>query len=164
MKISKERLKELIAEEIAIGFAQPSSCELDECDHEDHGDSDGNMAKQNLWKMAEYAKELYSLIEDSDDLEPWVEEKIAIASFMMDSVGHYIEYMKHRQGEMSGDSMMPPLEQGGMEEPEMEMGPEEDDEEFEFDMSDEDDAEDSRVDDMDSDEGEEEYEEEEGEV
>lgn len=95
MKISKERLKELIAEEIAIGFAQPSSCELDECDHEDHGDSDGSMAKQNLWKMAEYAKELYSLIEDSDDLEPWVEEKIAIASFMMDSVGHYMQYQKH---------------------------------------------------------------------
>lgn len=167
MKISKDRLKELVQEELAISFGgvAPIGGMEPAAQAKPNSDGEGYMAKQNLWKIGEYANEMYDLLQDDDCLEPWVEEKLAVAAYIMDSVGHYIEYMKHRQGEMSGDSMMPPLEQGGMEEPEMEMGPEEDDEEFEFDMSDEDDAEDSRVDDMDSDEyEEEEYEDEEGEV
>jgi len=144
MKISKERLKEIIAEEVAIGFAPPPSCELDECGHEDHGgDADGHMAKQNLWKMAEYAKELYNLIDDNEDLEPWVEEKIAIASFMMDSVGHYMQYEKHRGHEdMEGeedhfelDSEEPHEEEYGEEE--FFFDPEEDEEEYEDEEDDE---------------------------
>lgn len=92
MKISTERLKQIIAEELTVGFAPLEGGE----NPEGSRDPDGRMAKQNLWKMAEYAKELYNLIGDEEDLEPWVEEKIAIASFMMDSVGHYMQYEKHR--------------------------------------------------------------------
>jgi len=97
MKISKERLKQLIAEELSIGFG---GLEGGEEPKEESYDHDGRMARQNLWKMAEYAKELYNLIDDEEDLEPWVEEKIAIASFMMESVGHYMQYEKK-----SGESM-----------------------------------------------------------
>lgn len=95
MKISKDRLKEIIAEEMSISFGGVGMEPAEHEGHEDHGgDADGHMAKQNLWKMAEYARELYELIDDNEDLEPWVEEKIAIAAFMMDSVGHYMQYEK----------------------------------------------------------------------
>jgi hypothetical protein len=139
MKISKERLKQLIQEELSIGIGMMPEDEMTdgETPKDPHG-YEGRMVKQNLWKMAEYAKEMYDLIEDDDDLEPWVEEKIAVASFMMDSVGHYIQYEKHRSHEdMEG------------EEDHFEIGHEEHDEEddegneeeFEFDPSEEDDFE-----------------------
>lgn len=125
MKISKDRLKEIVAEEMSISFGGVG-LEPEEHEGRESHDADGNMAKQNLWKMAQYAKELYELIGDDEDLEPWVEEKIAIASFMMDSVGHYMQYEKHRDHEgMEG------------EEDHFEMdsdeGEEYEDEEYEFD-------------------------------
>lgn len=63
---------------------------------------EGRMAKGNLFKMAEYATSLHNMIQDNENLEPWVEEKIAVAASMLDSVKHYMEYEKMRgpqQGE-----------------------------------------------------------------
>ena len=68
-------------------------------------DGEGYMAKQNLWKIAEYAQEMHDLIHDDEDLEPWVEEKIAVAAYMMDSVGHHMQYEKMQGGE--GEHEMP---------------------------------------------------------
>lgn len=130
MKISKDRLKEIIAEELSVSFGTYGPDDGGEEEHAEHEessyDNDGRMAKQNLWKMAEYSKELYNLIDDEDDLEPWVEEKIAIASFMMDSVGHYMQYEKH--GEHADASMSSD---------DIEHDDHEDEEEYEFDPEDE---------------------------
>jgi hypothetical protein len=84
------------------------------------------MAKTNLWKIAEYAQELHGLIHDDEDLEPWVEEKIAVAAYMMDQVGHHLQYMKHRgheesEGEM-GHADFPPPEHGEHDEEELIVG------------------------------------------
>ena len=38
---------------------------------------------------------MHKIIHDDENLEPWVEEKIAVAAYMMDSVGHYLQYEKH---------------------------------------------------------------------
>lgn len=131
MKISRERLAQLVKEELSISFGGVGDTGGDMGAHDAHVEPEGEgyMAKQNLWKIAEYAAKLYELMEDSDNLEPWVEEKIAIAAFLMDSVGHYIEYAKHREGE------------GGEGQPDMtsavdvEMEPEEqDEEEYELDL------------------------------
>ena len=62
---------------------------------------EGRMTKGNLFKIAEYAQSLHDLIGDDENLEPWVEEKIAVAAHMMDSVGHYLQYEKHRGHEES---------------------------------------------------------------
>lgn len=101
MKISKDRLKQIIKEELAVGVA-PESHEAGhdefsggEYPRDEHG-YEGRMVKTNLWKIAEYAKEMHDLLHDDEDLEPWVEEKIAVAAYMMDSVGHYLQYEKHR--------------------------------------------------------------------
>jgi hypothetical protein len=101
MKIAKDRLKQIIKEELAVGVApagpEGAHDELagGEYPRDSHG-YEGRMAKTNLWKIAEYAKEMHDLIHDDEDLEPWVEEKIAVAAYMMDSVGHYLQYEKHR--------------------------------------------------------------------
>jgi hypothetical protein len=57
---------------------------------------EGRMAKANLFKVAEYAMELHNLIQDGENLEPWVQEKIAVASSMLDSVAHHMKYDKMR--------------------------------------------------------------------
>ena len=122
MKISKERLKELVQEELAVSFGGVAPAPmLAAATPKPNSDGEGYMAKQNLWKIAEYAQEMHDLIEDDESLEPWIQEKIAVASFMMDSVGHFLQYEKMRAGheEMEHE-----------EEMEMEPGEEESEEHF----------------------------------
>lgn len=107
MKIAKDRLKQIIKEELAAdestGHECGEGCEYGEHDEyaggeyprDSHG-YEGEMAKTNLWKIAEYAQEMHDLIHDDEDLEPWVEEKIAVAAYMMDQIGHHLQYKKHR--------------------------------------------------------------------
>ena len=104
MKISKDRLKEIIKEELTVGVVGGEPIHGGE-EHDEytggnypkdpHG-YEGEMAKTNLWKIAEYAQEMHELIADDENLEPWVEEKIAVASYMMDQIGHHLQYKKHR--------------------------------------------------------------------
>jgi hypothetical protein len=57
-------------------------------------EEEGRMAKGNLFKMAEAATMLHNIIEDNENLEPWVEEKIAVATEMIGSVADYLKYNK----------------------------------------------------------------------
>jgi len=52
------------------------------------------MAKSNLYKMAKSATDLHNMLKDEENLEPWVEEKIAVAANMIDTVADYMEYAK----------------------------------------------------------------------
>jgi hypothetical protein len=105
MKISKDRLKQIIKEELAaeeVGMTHPehaAGAEDAESYPVDPDGYEGRMAKTNLWKIAEYAQEMHDLIHDDENLEPWVEEKIAVAAYMMDQIGHHLQYMKQRAGE-----------------------------------------------------------------
>ena len=96
MKITKDRLKQIIKEELEVSVAGRHD-EMHGGEYQKDPDGyEGRMTKGNLYKIAEYAHELHNLIEDDENLEPWVEEKIAVAAYMMDSVGHYLQYEKHR--------------------------------------------------------------------
>jgi hypothetical protein len=57
-----------------------------------YNDYEGRMAKQNLYKMHKYSRELFDLLDDHDELESWVQEKIAKAADYISSVKHYLEY------------------------------------------------------------------------
>lgn len=149
MKISKDRLKELVQEELAISFGGvPPIGGMDAAPQaKPNTDGEGYMAKQNLWKIGEYANEIYELLEDDDCLESWVEEKLAVAAYIMDSVGHYVEYMKHRQHETaqrgadtfeSGEELESSYEEEPMEDEEFEFETPEDDEEESFESESED--------------------------
>jgi len=62
----------------------------------DSEDDDGWMAKSQLYKTAKYAIALHQMINDADDLEPWVQAKITRASEDLSAVKHYMEYQMTR--------------------------------------------------------------------
>ena len=51
---------------------------------------ESSMIRNNLYKVAEQSAALHDAIEDGDDLPEWVQEKIAVASEMMDVVYDYL--------------------------------------------------------------------------
>jgi len=84
MKISKKRILEIIKEEI------------------DHSrvDDEGGMAKSQLYHIARNAMMLHDSLKDEDQLEGWVQSKIATVSSMIGSVKHYLEY-EYKRGDHS---------------------------------------------------------------
>ena len=60
--------------------------------HMNYNDYEGRMAKQNLYKMHKYSRELFDMLDDQMELEAWVQEKIAKAADYIGSVKHYLEY------------------------------------------------------------------------
>jgi hypothetical protein len=58
----------------------------------DDMDDDGFMAKRQLYDIAKYAVELHRIIQDTDNLEPWIQAKITKAADYIDTVKHYLEY------------------------------------------------------------------------
>ena len=58
----------------------------------DSADEDGWMAKGQLYNAAQYSIELHKMIQDTDNLEPWVQAKITKAADYLSSVKHYMEY------------------------------------------------------------------------
>lgn len=57
-------------------------------------DNEGAMAKADLYKLANYSFKLFKKIEDSDQLESWVQAKITKAADYIASVFHFMEYEK----------------------------------------------------------------------
>ena len=66
-------------------------------DHWDSADQgEKGMIMANLAKMSEKATELHGLAAQIPDNEEWVQEKIAVASAMIDSIHNYLKYNKQR--------------------------------------------------------------------
>jgi hypothetical protein len=74
----------------------------------DDQDDDGFMAKRQLYDIAKYAVELHRLIQDTDNLEPWIQAKITTAADYIDTVKHYMEYGQVRDAGDTADVMGPP--------------------------------------------------------
>ena len=72
------------------------STDVDDEGNLDYEDSnvyeETGMIKSNLFMLAKKSLELHDEIGDSDDLPEWVQEKIAVASYMMDTVHDYLMY------------------------------------------------------------------------
>lgn len=69
---------------------------LDHHDHDDHHDhhdqGEKSMIMGNIAKIADKAEELRSMVSQVPDNEEWVQEKIAVAASMIDSVYSYLKY------------------------------------------------------------------------
>jgi len=84
----------------------------------DGDDDDGFMARSQLYFLARDAITLHGAIDDRDDLESWVQSKIAQASKDIDAVRRYTEYnavdaenpMPHSHDEEIPMQMEPELE------------------------------------------------------
>lgn len=61
-----------------------------------YNDHEGRMAKQSLYKLHKYSRDLFEMLDDQIELEAWVQAKIAKAADYIGSVKHYLEYeMEH---------------------------------------------------------------------
>jgi hypothetical protein len=108
MKLSESRIKEIIAEEMI-------SLEKEE-KYFNHVDKEGGMAKRQLYNIATYAMQIHDSLEDADQLESWVQNKITIASDYIGKVKHYLEYEMGIKPEDTGGCAPP---QGQPAEPSM---------------------------------------------
>lgn len=66
--------------------------------HHNGPEAESDMIHSNLWTMKMKACDLYDMIGDRDDLPEWVQEKIAVAGYMIDSVFDYLNYEYNGEG------------------------------------------------------------------
>ena len=65
-------------------------------DHSD--DHEGNMAKRQMFKTAEYATVIFDMIQDGDEFPAWIQSKMTKIADYIGAVKHYLEY-DHVMGE-----------------------------------------------------------------
>jgi len=81
MKITKAKLMQIIKEELEESCAgNPSP----------HSSGEGHMAKSQLLRTAEYSQKLLEMLQDEDQLPPWVQAKITLASDYLGKVYHFL--------------------------------------------------------------------------
>lgn len=102
MKISKEKLKKIIKEELELASVNSPMQEMAEIDEE------GRMAKRQLTDIHEYSGKLVQMLDDNTQLEAWVQSKITLAADYIKTVKHYLEY-EMKNGEM--DQVLPDFDQ-----------------------------------------------------
>ena len=86
MKISKEKLKQIIKEELDLAKNSAMVQEIEGVDQE------GRMAKRQLTDIHEYSGELCHMLSDDTQLEAWVQAKLTKAADYIKTVKHYVEY------------------------------------------------------------------------
>tara|TARA_Y100001938_G_scaffold107506_1_gene146799 strand:- start:905 stop:1228 length:324 start_codon:yes stop_codon:yes gene_type:complete len=100
MKISKNELKKMIAEELngsSVLLEMPQMNMLDPASNNYEKDPDGyegNMAKRSLYHMAAQAQQLHDMLHDDENLEPWVQAKITKAADYLEKAFKSISYEK----------------------------------------------------------------------
>lgn len=105
MKISKKKLQKIIKEELEMaqgGSEMPysgpkSGSRID--------DLEGEMVKDQLCHIAQYAIAMAGVLEDDQELEGWVQSKITLAKEYVSKVRHYLE------NELQVDMPTPPKEE-----------------------------------------------------
>lgn len=71
-----------------------------------YNDEEGGMAKAQLQKIEMYAAKLNEMIHPDDELEGWVQAKLAVVAAYMGDVKHYLDYeLKEAFGEGGSVSM-----------------------------------------------------------
>ena len=92
--ITMKRLKNIYKRQISEHCGDPLA--HPEYDTENvqmnYNDYEGRMAKQNLYKLHKYSGELFEMLHDYQEMESWVQEKIAKAADYIASVKHYLDY------------------------------------------------------------------------
>ena len=113
--ITMKRLKNIYRRQISEHCGDPLA--HPEYDTENvqmnYNDYEGRMAKQNLYKLHKYSGELFEMLHDHQEMESWVQEKIAKAADYIASVKHYLDYeMQYPGQENAFDDDADPYEMG----------------------------------------------------
>ena len=100
MKITKNELKKMIAEELngsSVLLEMPQMNQLDPASNNYEKDPDGyegDMAKRSLYHMAAQAQQLHDMLQDDENLQPWVQSKITKAADYLEKAFKAISYDK----------------------------------------------------------------------
>ena len=99
MKISKKELKKMIAEELngsSVLLEMPQMNMMDPASNyeKDPDGYEGSMAKRSLYHMAAQAQQLHDMLQDDENLEPWVAAKITKAADYLERAFKAISYDK----------------------------------------------------------------------
>ena len=100
MKISKEKLQRIIKEELEMAYSGPK---MDRNSHGYEQDLENIDVKEQLLILATDALGLYCALEDSHDLESWVESKIIAAN------GCISKAKRHLEGELQLEVPIPDM-------------------------------------------------------
>jgi Protein of unknwon function (DUF3008) len=86
---------------------------LFETDYNDESESESNggMAKRQLFTLAQRAIALFKMLEDDDQLEPWVAYKISLATDYIDTVEEYMEYQAAEKHNTPSEEEIPDNDQ-----------------------------------------------------
>ena len=91
MKISKQKLQKIIKEELEMAENTPEMGYSGPKMGSKMDDLEGEMAKNQLLHIAKYAIAMASKLDDSQELEGWVQSKITLAKDYVSKVRHYLE-------------------------------------------------------------------------
>jgi len=109
------------AEDSAGGLGSPTMTKIDVQDvetpedeeREQIDDHEVDMAKSELYKLAEYAPKLLDLIKNYDELEGWVQAKLTKASYYVSDIYHYLKYEEEANVHSHEVDEVPPAPMGG---------------------------------------------------
>ena len=111
MKLDIDTLRRAVNQKLVseqfVGFSEPvdihpgsHTSHHDHNFHEEEEHTDGGdeleMTKQNLFQLSVYAAKLHDMMQDGEDVEEWVQEKIVEATSKISDVYHYLEYQSYK--------------------------------------------------------------------
>lgn len=91
-QIQRAILKEMILRECACQDQEATRAAHGVKFHNNGPEEESGMIRSNLYTLSKQAQEMHDMIGMNDDLDEWVQEKIAVASSMIDSVYDYLGY------------------------------------------------------------------------
>ena len=111
------------AQDSAGGLGSPTltKIEVEDEEREQIDDHEVDMAKSELYKLAEYAPKLLDLIKNYDELEGWVQAKLTKASDYVSDIYHYLKYEEEAKAHSHQVDEPSPCEVAQAEQPEVEV-------------------------------------------
>ena len=92
MKLTRNELenliKEAITDEVSVLLESPGS---------EHQEKEGQMLKQKLFHMAQQAQQLHDMIAETDNLQPWVQDKVTEAAAGLRAVFDNLIYDRNKE-------------------------------------------------------------------
>jgi hypothetical protein len=88
MKISKQKVQQIIREELEMAYSAPKTRVNSP---NSAVDLEGKEVKEQLKRLAKYALGLYMVLEEDQELESWVQSKITLADDYLTKVKHHLE-------------------------------------------------------------------------
>lgn len=102
MKITKQQLIKLIQEEMSLvklgDTPQNNPIMAPNDPYFDHIDEEGGMARKQLQQLSDYSSELLSMLNDNEQLESWIQNKLTKALDYISTVKHHLEYEMAPEG------------------------------------------------------------------